>query len=159
MQGGGAVNIFFLDRDPTSAARYHCDKHCVKMILEYAQLMSTAHEGAPGVYRPTHRNHPCSVWVRESRAHYVWLYALWTALLEEYSARYCRTHASSNLQDLLEHPPGSLGESRWLRDPPQAMPEEYQQEDTVSAYRAYCKGAKASFARWSHSPQPHWWNE
>ena len=37
------MNIFFLDKDPIIAAQYHCDKHCVKMILEYAQLLSTAH--------------------------------------------------------------------------------------------------------------------
>ena len=37
------MNIFFIDRDPVLAARYHCDKHVYKMIVEYAQLMSTAH--------------------------------------------------------------------------------------------------------------------
>lgn len=37
------MNIFHLDRDPVVAARMMCDKHVVKMIVEYAQLMSTAH--------------------------------------------------------------------------------------------------------------------
>ena len=37
------MNIFYLDKDPKIAAQMHCDKHCVKMILEYAQLLSTAH--------------------------------------------------------------------------------------------------------------------
>ena len=37
------MNIFYLDRDPKIAAQYHLDKHVVKMIVEYAQLMSTAH--------------------------------------------------------------------------------------------------------------------
>ena len=32
------MNVFYLDRDPVKAANDHCDKHCVKMILEYAQL-------------------------------------------------------------------------------------------------------------------------
>lgn len=36
------VNIFFLDFDPVKAAQMHCDKHVVKMILETAQLLSTA---------------------------------------------------------------------------------------------------------------------
>ena len=31
------MNIFYLDNDPTTAARYHCNKHVVKMILESAQ--------------------------------------------------------------------------------------------------------------------------
>lgn len=29
-------------------ARYHCDKHLIKMIVEYAQLMSTAHRVLDG---------------------------------------------------------------------------------------------------------------
>lgn len=42
------VNIFYLDRDPMLAAQAHCDRHVVKMILETAQLLSTAwHVEAP----------------------------------------------------------------------------------------------------------------
>lgn len=44
------MNIFYLSSDPVSAAASHCDKHVVKMILEYGQLLSTAHRvlgGAP----------------------------------------------------------------------------------------------------------------
>ena len=37
------MNIFFLDTDPKTSASYHCDKHVVKMIIESAQLLSTAH--------------------------------------------------------------------------------------------------------------------
>lgn len=37
------MNLFYLDRDPYVAAEQHCDKHVVKMIIEYAQLLSTAH--------------------------------------------------------------------------------------------------------------------
>ena len=37
------MNIFYLDYEPVAAARAHLDKHVVKMILEYAQLLSTAH--------------------------------------------------------------------------------------------------------------------
>ena len=37
------MNVFFLDRNPKLAAEYHLDKHVVKMIQEYAQLLSTAH--------------------------------------------------------------------------------------------------------------------
>lgn len=42
------MNIFYLDRDAKLAAQYHCDKHVVKMIIEYAQLMSTAHRMLDG---------------------------------------------------------------------------------------------------------------
>jgi hypothetical protein len=36
------MNIFVLSRCPRAAARLHCDKHVVKMILETAQLLYTA---------------------------------------------------------------------------------------------------------------------
>ena len=38
------MNIFYLDKRPDDAAEMHCDKHCVKMILEYAQMLSTRPE-------------------------------------------------------------------------------------------------------------------
>lgn len=72
------MNVFALDLSPKTAARYHCDAHVVKMILETTQMLSTAHwmRGTRGPYRPTHANHPCSVWVRESTANYKWLHEL-----------------------------------------------------------------------------------
>lgn len=42
------MNIFYLDDDPKKCAEMHCDKHVVKMIIEYAQLMSTAHRVLDG---------------------------------------------------------------------------------------------------------------
>mgnify|MGYP001364327535 CR=1 FL=1 len=37
------MNIFELDENPLVCASMHCDKHVVKMPIEYAQLLSTAH--------------------------------------------------------------------------------------------------------------------
>jgi len=37
------MNIFALSSHPRRAARWHADKHVVKMILEYCQLLYTAH--------------------------------------------------------------------------------------------------------------------
>ena len=34
------MNIFYLDADPVKCAQAHVDKHVVKMILEYAQLLA-----------------------------------------------------------------------------------------------------------------------
>lgn len=42
------MNIFYLDENPVLAAEFHCDKHVVKMILESAQLLSTAHRVLDG---------------------------------------------------------------------------------------------------------------
>ena len=71
------MNIFYLDRDPHEAARLQCDKHVVKMILETAQLLSTAHnelDGGQIAYKTTHKNHPSAVWARKSLDNYLWLY-------------------------------------------------------------------------------------
>ncbi len=42
------MNIFYLDHDVYKCAEMHNDKHTVKMILEYAQLLSTAHRFLDG---------------------------------------------------------------------------------------------------------------
>ena len=60
------MNIFYLDRDPKIAAEMHCDKHVVKMILESAQMMRTAHRVLDGdtyadkikFYKMAYKNHP-----------------------------------------------------------------------------------------------------
>ena len=85
------MNIFYLDEKPMTAARMHCDKHVVKMILESAQMLSTAHRildgndyaDRRGLYKATHKNHPANIWVRESANNYVWLYNLFTFLCIE----------------------------------------------------------------------------
>ena len=42
------MNIFYLDRSVYRPAEMHCDKHVVKMILETAQMLSTAHRVLDG---------------------------------------------------------------------------------------------------------------
>ena len=42
------MNIFYLSHNPVEAAAMHCDKRCVKMLTEYAQMMSTAHRVLDG---------------------------------------------------------------------------------------------------------------
>lgn len=85
------MNIFILDREPWTAAQYHCDKHLGKMILEGAQMLSTAlyelnrqaYQGlaaVDGIYKPTHVNHPCSIWVRQSMFNAEWLVDLCISL-------------------------------------------------------------------------------
>jgi len=42
------MNIFYLSDNYEDAAKMHCDSHCSKMIIEYAQLLSTAHRVLDG---------------------------------------------------------------------------------------------------------------
>ena len=85
------MNIFFLDKRPDNAAEMHNDKHCVKMILEYAQMLSTAHrvlDGEnvhPDLYKIAHKNHPSTIWTRSSKQHYDWLFRLFRMLSAEYT--------------------------------------------------------------------------
>ena len=78
------MNIFILDRDPLKSAQYHCDKH-MKMILESAQMLSTV---LGGPYKPTHANHPCTLWVAKSRQNAMYLWTLAMGLNYEWRTRY-----------------------------------------------------------------------
>jgi hypothetical protein len=90
------MNIFYLDTNIQLCSEYHCDKHVVKMILEYAQILCTVlHEsGESAPYRPTHKNHPCVLWAGESIENWKWLRDLANALNTEYKFRF--QHAANH---------------------------------------------------------------
>ena len=163
------MNIFFLDTNPKYAAAFHCDKHVVKMVLETAQLLSTAHHVLDGeevafddLYKPTHVNHPSSVWVRSNMKNYQWTYELFCHLCNEYTKRFGKKHKTeSKLRLKLGNYPKNIDKSGWdspLSPPPQCMPEEYLNQCTVTAYRDYYCGEKARFARWSCAVIPEWYH-
>lgn len=163
------MNIFVLDRDPKKAAQMHIDKHVTKMSIEYAQLLSSAHHAwaSPddpaliGLYKPTHKNHPATVWVRSDPLHYAWLYELACATWDEYTYRYGKVHASSRLRPVLARVPKMVG-CGYDTPPPQCMPDVYQVagnswDATIEGYRNYYQFVKASFATWKVRPAPDWW--
>ena len=138
------MNIFVLHFLPRIAAEMHCDKHVVKMILETAQLLYSAHHvaGGPlpdGAYKKTHPNHPCAIWVRQTSGNYYWLCELGFWLCKEYQYRYGpgKTHKTErHILWLRNHLP--LGIPDAPRTPfAQAMPPEYKRDDPVEAYRVY----------------------
>jgi hypothetical protein len=138
------MNIFYLHAIASKAAEYHCDKHVVKMILETAQLLYSAHwvlnpAGLSGdAYRKTHANHPCAIWVRESLSNYRWLADLGYWLCREYRFRYGdKTHKTeAHILWLRENPPCGLVDIG-ATPPRQAMPDDYKHADPVMAYRTY----------------------
>ena len=155
------MNIFYLDSDPKIAASYHNDVHVIKMLLECAQLLCTAQvyfgNEDKALYRKTHVNHPCSIWIRESADNYRWLYELFINLEREYEARYGKTHMSyRKLRDVVMIPPPEIPE---IGPTPVrlAMPDQYKTSDAVESYRRYYNGEKARFSAWS-SPAtvPYW---
>ena len=84
------MNIFVLDENIEKCAEYHVDSHVIKMILESAQMLSTAvrSTGVDAGYKSTHENHPCNKWVRESLQNWLWLKDLAYALQDEWHYRY-----------------------------------------------------------------------
>ena len=143
------MNIFYLDKCPVKAAQVQYNKHVVKMILESAQMLCTAHhcygdknqvENVP--YKQAHLNHPSTVWTRRSKSTYMWLYNHMMALGDEYTKRYGKTHLSiTKCKDFLAIPPRHIQGDDWCQ-PPQAMPDEYKDECSIKAYWNYYIGEK-----------------
>lgn len=180
------MNIFILNEDPVIAAQEQCDKHVVKMIVESAQMLSTAHRMLDGsmerrasksgsmlkyyyldtdledqLYKACHHNHPCSIWVRESSTNYVWLYDHFMALCREYTYRYNKKHMTqTKLQWLLQKLPKNIPVG--LQTPFKlAMQNEPQciTDDTVESYHKYYLTKKDRFAMtWSKRQTPEWFN-
>lgn len=158
---GSTMNIFYVDKDPKIAAQSLCDKHVVKMILESAQMLSTAQNlaGIQGPYKSTHVNHPSNVWVRENVFGYSWLLLHFFALCREYTYRYGKTHKSfSHAKSLLifPHPFKTYGSD--TIEPPLCMPDEYKIGDAVTSYREYYRKGKAHLLKYTKREKPEWLN-
>ena len=162
------MNIFFLDERPDKCAEMHNDKHCVKMILESAQMLSTAHrildedDAHPDLYKIAHKNHPSTIWVRSSKQHYDWLFRLFRMLSAEYSIRYSngefKVHKSwDKLGKILETAPKNIVDNGFV-PPPQCMPDHCKKPNTIDAYRNYYMIEKANISTWKYTRQPTWWN-
>ena len=143
------MNIFYLDECPTKAAKYQYNKHVVKMILESAQMLCTAHHVYGNSmqkklvpYKQAHLNHPSTVWTRENALHYEWLFEHFCALQGEYYIRYGKTHLSfEKCFDILIDHPENIPYEEW-EQPPQCMPDEYKDKCSVQAYWNYYIGEK-----------------
>ena len=179
------MNIFYLDNDVVKCAEMHNDKHCVKMILEYAQLLSTAHRILDGnpitrlsksgrkqqhyvlsdsrdsiMYSTTHVNHPSAICVRQSYANYVWLSKLLTALCEEYTYRYGKIHKveRDGLEEELMYPPNNIPVILEFTEPTPAMPDEVKiAGDSLASYKNYYIKNKAHLASWKKRNIPEWY--
>ena len=157
------MNIFFLDENPTLSAQYHVDKHVVKMILETAQLLCgvhhvTAHDSAHVPYKLSHKNHPCSIWCRESLSNYLYLCELGLELSKEYTYRYGKRHKSQEVIEwcLINKP--NIPDIEFT-DPAKAMPDEFKVDSVVESYRNYYMGAKSNLAVWKNRKKPFWFEK
>lgn len=180
------MNIFILDKNPTVAAQLQCDKHVVKMILESAQMLSTAHRLLDGrmvlgksktgraaktwvlddpvrdtvLYKAVHINHPCTIWTMESRANYDWHFEHYTALHNEYQYRYGKTHKSYiDLAYVLRDAPDNIPYEPMtpFRLAMGIAPECINPADPVGSYRAFYQTKQDRFKMtWSKREVPEW---
>lgn len=155
------MNIFVLDWDVKKCAQYHNDKHVVKMILETAQLLCGAHHMTNSPYeipyKLSHKNHPCSIWVRESIDNYLWLCELGLELCDEYRYRYGKRHKSLDIIEwCVVHKPKLSNKGFTL--PALAMPDQYKTKDIVESYRNYYIGDKKVFSKWKNREEPYWFS-
>ena len=177
------MNIFHLDRDPVQSAQWMIDKHVVKMIVESAQLLSTAHRVLDGkeyydknknghklkrwlhptledkLYKASMVNHPSAIWCRESTANYQWLYTHFMELCKEYTYRYGKTHSTEKkLAKILKANPKNCTKTG-LTEFNQAMPDYCKRRDPVDAYRIYYINEKRGFANWTNRVMPWWFQQ
>ena len=183
------MNIFYLSYNPKKCAQQQFDSHVVKMTLETAQMLSTAHrvlDGIPTqikkktkfsillvlpneivqqneiinpkVYKTTHVNHPCSVWIRQSTENYAWAYQLMIELDRERQFRYGTPQSKTitNLGKFLKQFPKNLKIGK-MSTPPQAMDVQYQHVDVIQAYRQCYVYAKPHLAKWTNRSKPSWY--
>lgn len=108
------MNIFYLHDNPKVCAMAMTNKHVVKMIVETAQLLSTAHHVLDNnvrqlpIYKATHKNHPSAIWTRETMGNYLWMHRHLYFLLNEYGERYNKKaddHATYKVWEALKSIP------------------------------------------------------
>lgn len=157
------------------------------MILEYAQLLSTAHRVLDGtevqaksktgrnvkrwklsderddiLYSATHISHPSAVWVRQSKHNYNWLARLLIELSHEYTHRYGRVHKvyESGLANVLyTRTPNNIPIGHYT-EPTPAMPDDIKiAGDSIASYRNYYINNKAHLASWKKRNVPEWYVE
>lgn len=177
------MNIFALDDDPKLAAQYHYDKHVVKMILESAQMLSTAYydlSSKPfkikpeykveiessyprieGFYKAAFVNHPCSVWARKNISNWKWLLELALNLCDEYTHRYKKIHKTESVLKwmLKNNPQLNTGDRTEFS---RAMNEDLKNNNSISSVDAYRKlytTDKLYLAKWTNRNSPDWFKE
>jgi len=153
------MNIFHLHKEPKICAEYHCDKHVVKMILETAQMLSTAYRRNFGdnddLYKTAYPKHPMTIWVGDTGGNFYWSLRLLDELLNQYEKRYKKIHKSKKIYKLL-----STTYNKWhtlkpnITPPPQCMPDEYKHKDYITAYKQYYIGEKKRFAKYTGVDTP-----
>lgn len=173
------VNFFYLSTDLKECAKWHGDKHLHKMIVEYAQILSSTWHlnnlTTPlGIYKLCHKHHPVVKWVLLNIKHYDTILQLAFCLAEERRRRrkmfpksqrnrYKKTHATEKVLSILKKHKPDLPDIDWI-DPPKCMPEPYhtnaegEELNVIDSYRLFYAGHKIQVAKlkWFPTKEPEW---
>ena len=158
------MNVFATSACPLASARALDDSRVIKMALESAQLLCTelGRRGYKVPYRPTHANHPVTLWLRDDGA-LRWLFRHFVALCDEYAHRFGRTHKSYERV----HPVAA----RILKRVPEARKPSFANcarrsdldldftdvRPTTEAYRRYLRARwELGDPRWTRRSPPRW---
>lgn len=177
------MNIFYLNEDPVVCAQSLFDKHVVKMILESAQLLCTAHRMLDGhlvvernkigsrmkrwhfdktderetiFYKSTHFNHPSCIWTRSSSGNYDWHFKFFLAMLDEYTHRYGKHHAAERLIPHLQNAPKNIPVGPFVQVTPAMDKEFIISNDSIINYRNYYLKSKINLLSYTKREIPNW---
>ena len=172
------MNIFVLDYDIEKCAKYHVNSHVTKQISEYCQILSTniylttghtvqakdqelfykLYPKCKHTILPTHENHPCTVWARQSKQNFQWLMRLLDEIHKEWLFRYDhpkdKIHASyyKFLDGYIEPNLPDIGMTEFAL----AMPDKYKNKCAVKSYRDYYIGDKQHLLKYKRREIPEW---
>jgi hypothetical protein len=149
------------------------DKHVSKLLLEAVQMLCTAIQiidpdneikNHIKIYKIAHKNHPCTIWIRESLENYIWTLNMVDAMHEEWKYRYSHSnekrHKSHIVAEYLRNyaPSANKFPSKGLTKFALAMPIEYKCDDPVISYRNYYQSEiKQKIASWKKREKPDWY--
>lgn len=160
------MNIFYLSDDPEQAAKWHCDKHINKMVIEYAQILSTAawkndFHDPDRMYKPVPDINPkVHNWASESGEHMLWLLRLAKATADEFEHRYGHEHASYTKVISKFNAVEIRAPSTGFEEPPLCMPDIYKVDgDAVKSYRNFYIHGKDWKMSWFNRDKPEWYPE
>ncbi len=132
------MNIFYINEDPIIAARELADDHIRKMQIESAQMCCTAHweTNSEAPYKRAHKNHPSTIWARESLPQYLWLVEHGLEICNEFTKRYKNTHKTEQVLLWLKNNLPDIPDNGF-KEPPLCMPDIYKTENTIMSYRKF----------------------
>jgi hypothetical protein len=160
------MNLFVPSPEIRPSVEALDDKRVVKMVLETAQLLSTAirildPDTTLPIYKITHKNHPVSIWMRSSINNYAYGVNYFIVICREYTYRFGKTH---KCEQLLPH---FIEFMKWLHternfpmtQTPFANCTDFKSDEVHTAYKKALTlkwGNDKIKPRWTNRNQPTW---